>query len=91
MTFADLVAALDKAAAPIIAVLEKAGPQWMAGPNNTVQIFTRDSSPLGFHVDVAQQAAATNVITNGQPSPVAQALAAAKAQIETAGKEASLP
>ena len=90
MTFADLVTALDQAAAPLIVVLEKAGPQWMTGPNNTVQIFYRDSGPLGFRVDVANQASATTV-TAAPQSAAAAALDQAKAMIAAAGKEAAAP
>jgi len=91
MTFADLVANLDAACAPILAVLDKAGPQWMAGPNNTVQTFRRDSSPLGFNIELSQQASATVVTVPGVAvaSPVAQQLAAAQALIEAAGAQAA--
>ena len=91
MTFADLVANLDAAVAPILVVLDKAGPQWMAGPNNTVQTFRRDASPLGLNVEVAQQASATIITVPGATamSPVAQQLAAAKALIEASGAEAA--
>ena len=87
MTFADLVAALDKATAPILVVLEKAGPQYMSGPNNTVQVFTRDNSLLGFSLSAASKADQTTVAAPAGTAAAA-ALAAAKAQIEAAAQGA---
>jgi hypothetical protein len=90
MTFADLVNNLDKAVAPMLVVLEKAGQQFMLGPNNTVQVFTRDASALGFRVDVATKADQTEVTITGlnPTTPVGAQLAAAQAQINAAAQGA---
>jgi hypothetical protein len=91
VTFADLVKNLDTATAPILVVLDKAGPQFMTGPNGTVQVFARDDSLLGFSLKAASDASKTTVTVPGAASSTAQQLAAAKAMIEAAGKEAAIP